>query len=303
MVHLTKAVAALLILAAAVLGIYAWMLGQRQPPPQAALGEQTVPAEVRPVIPQFPVVVTTRATPAGQPIAADALRVAQLPIQPAGSYASVEDVAGRVPVLDLSEGMPLVQNQFAAGLAMRLGSNERAVAVRADEAMGVGNRVQPGDFVDVFVILKSDGKDIDRNHARLLLSRKRVLAFGSASVENAPSRPTESTRSAEAARTVVLAIPVAEISRLAIAENGGQLLLALRNPGDMEQPEPTLYAGLSTSHIATVSAPRSTTPAPVAATVTATASAPQPRRASTPPLARANEVEFIRGDRREMLSY
>ncbi len=299
MVHFTKAVAALLILTALALGIYAWMLGQRKPPAQAALASPAASDEVRPAIAQYPVVVTTRATPAGQPIAADALRIAQLPIQPAGTYASVEDVAGRVPVFDLSEGMPLVQNQLAAGLAQRLGSGERAVAVRADEAMGVGNRVQPGDFVDVFVVLKSDGKDIERNQARLLLTRKRVLAFGSASVENTPSRPTESTRSAEAARTVVLAIPVTEISRLALAENGGQLLLALRNPGDTEPLEPAVYAGLSASHFAMVPTPKNVAPVQAVQAVRTA----QPRRASMPNPPRVNEVEFIRGDRRETLTY
>lgn len=305
MVHLTKFVAAVLVLMAIVLGIYAWVLGHRpQPAPPPATAQTPAPAEIRAPIALFPVVVTTRATPAGQAIAADALRVAQLPIQPSGTFTSTEGLVGRVPVLDLSEGMPLVENQLASGMAQRVGDGERAVAIRADEAMGVGNRVQPGDFVDVFVVLKSDGRDIASNQARLLLSRKRVLAFGAASVENMPQNSPQPQGRSEVARTAVLAIPVAEIARLALGENSGHLLLALRNPGDTAQPEPALFAGLTTTRFAAEGTNGAATG--IVAPAIALRPAPVPANArhiaATTP-ARTNEVEFIRGDRRETLNY
>ena len=301
MIHLTKIVAGLLVLLAVTLGIYAWLLGHRQkaqPQVPQTTAPLAAPAEVRATTPQFPVVVTTRTTPAGQPIAADALRVIQLPIQPAGTFSSADDIVGRAPTFDLSEGTPLVENQLATGLAQRLADGERAVAVRADEAMGVGNRVQPGDYVDIFVVLKSDGREIVSNQARLLLSRKRVLAFGAASVENMQQNTPQSQPRAEAARTAVLAIPVAEISRLALGENGGRLLLALRNPGDTAPPEPALFDGLT----ATYFAPAGTVIPPVPARRAETAHATV-RRNATAASARTNEVEFFRGDRRETLTY
>ena len=305
MVHLTKIVAALLVLLAIVLGIYAWILSHRvQPSLPPTSGQTAPPQEVRATVPQFPVVVAARATPAGQVIAADALRVAQLPIQPSGTFASADALIGRVPVLDLSEGTPLVENQLASGLAQRLGDGERAVAVRADETMGVGNRVQPGDYVDVFVVLKSDGRDIASNQARLLLSRKRVLAFGAASVENMPQNGQPSQSRIEAARTAVLAIPVAEIARLALGENGGHLLLALRNPADTAQPEPALFTGLTATHLAAEGANGGKPAAMLAAVEKRPDARPTSARRSTANLpVRANEVEFIRGDRREMLNY
>ena len=305
MVHLTKIVAALLVLLAIVLGIYAWILNHRvQPSLPPTSGQTAPPPEVRATVPQFPVVVAARATPAGQVIAADALRVAQLPIQPSGTFASADALIGRVPVLDLSEGTPLVENQLASGLARRLGDGERAVAVRADETMGVGNRVQPGDYVDVFVILKSDGRDIASNQARLLLSRKRVLAFGAASVENMPQNNQPSQSRIEAARTAVLAIPVAEIARLALGENGGHLLLALRNPADTTQPDPALFTGLTATHLAAEGANGGKPAAMLAAVEKRPDARPTSARRSTANLpVRANEVEFIRGDRRETLNY
>ena len=305
MVHLTKFVAAVLVLLAIVLGIYAWILSHRhQPSLPPTSGQTAPPQEVRAAAPQFPVVVAARATPAGQVIAADALRVAQLPIQPSGTFASAEALIGRVPVLDLSEGTPLVENQLASGLAQRLDDGERAVAVRADEVMGVGNRVQPGDYVDVFVVLKSDGRDIASNQARLLLSRKRVLAFGAASVESMPQNGQSSQSRIEAARTAVLAIPVAEIARLALGENGGHLLLALRNPADMAQADPALFTGLTASYLAAEGANAAKPAALLAAVEKRPDARPTSARRSAANLpARANEVEFIRGDRRETLNY
>lgn len=316
MLHLTRMVAAALVLLAIVLGVYAWLLGRKPQPASVAAPLPSAALETVAAAPLHPIVVTTRPVPAGQPIAADALRVAQLPIRPAGTFAAADAVVGRVSVFDLAEGTPLFENHLAAGLAQRLGEGERAVAVRADEVMGVGNRVQPGDFVDVFVVLKSDGRDIDRGQARLLLARKRVLAFGAASLEAMPSRPGDGTTPGQAsaatradpARTAVLAVPVAEVNRLALGESAGHLLLALRHPSDMASIEPTLYAGVTATWFATGSAAAvASNTAPVPAT------APAARRAEAPPAPtrrtadvaapRVNEVEFIRGDRRETLTY
>ena len=251
MINLTKIIAAILVLLAIALGGYAWMLG-RQAPAKTAV--TTAPASDQPQNQQtltYPVVVAAKPLPAGQAIPADALRVERLTVNPAGAFQEVAMAAGRVPVIDLSEGSPLIDNQLASGLALRVGEGERAVAIKADEIMGVGNKIQPGDFVDVFITLKSDGKDVDRSQARLLLSRKRVLAFGSASVDGLPSKTADKQQQqaqrAEAPRTAVLAVPVDDVNRLTIGAATGRLMLALRNPNDMAEPDPKLFADLPTA--------------------------------------------------------
>jgi pilus assembly protein CpaB len=251
MINLTKIIAAILVLLALALGGYAWLLSRQPPPPVAAAPSaatgKTSQAQT------FPVVVAAKPLPAGQAIPADALRVERLTINPVGAFQETGPLAGRVPVIDLSEGTPLFESQLVSGLALRVTEGERAVAIKADEIMGVGNKVHPGDFVDVFLMLKSDGKDIDRSQARLLLSRKRVLAYGSASVDGLPSKmdkngaAQQQPQRSEAARTVVLAVPVDDINRLTLAENSGRLLLALRNPTDMSEPDPKLFAELPTA--------------------------------------------------------
>ncbi|BEP71044.1 MULTISPECIES: Flp pilus assembly protein CpaB [unclassified Variovorax] len=248
MINLTKIIAAILVLLALALGGYAWMLSRKAPPPAMPTPSAAANPSKTPQAQTFPVVVAAKALPAGQPIPLDALRVERLPINPAGAFQETAPLAGRVPVIDLGEGSPLLQGQLVSGLALRVTEGERAIAVKADETTGVGNRVQPGDFVDVFLMLKSDGKDIDRSQARLLLSRKRVLAYGTASVDGLPSKTDKNAgaqaQRPEAVRTAVLAVPVEDINRLTLAENSGRLLLALRNPTDMSEPDPKLFADL-----------------------------------------------------------
>lgn len=251
MINLTKVIAAILVLLAIALGVYAWMLG-RQPAPKVAVAttQGVEQAKSKPTL-THPVVVAAKPLPAGEVIPADALRVEQLSVNPAGAFQDITVAAGRVPVLDLAEGTPVIENQLVSGLALRLETGERAVAIKADEVMGVGNKIQPGDFVDVFITLKSDGKDVDRSQARLLLSRKRVLAFGSASVDGLPSKAADKQQQAqqraEAARTAVLAVPVDDVNRLTVGDATGRLMLALRNPGDTAQPDPKLFADLPTA--------------------------------------------------------
>ena len=252
MINLTKIVAAVLVLLALALGGYAWLLSRQPPPPVAVAPSTAAPAKTAQAQ-TFRVVVASKPLPAGRAIPADALRVERLTINPAGAFQETAQLAGRVPVIDLGEGTPLVEGQLVSGLALRVGEGERAVAIKADEVMGVGNKVRPGDFVDVFLMLKSDGKDIDRSQARLLLSRKRVLAYGGASIDGMPSgmdkngAAQQQAQRAEAARTAVLAVPVDDINRLTLAESSGRLLLALRNPTDMSEPDPKLFAELPTA--------------------------------------------------------
>jgi pilus assembly protein CpaB len=334
MINLTKVLAAILVLLAIALGGYAWMLSRQAPKtvPTAA----TAPADAPPKAAQakaYPVVVAAKPLPAGQVIPADALRVENLTINPVGAFQDAAVAAGRVPVLDLAEGTPLMENQLVSGLALRIGEGERAVAIKADEVMGVGNKIQPGDFVDVFVMLKSDGKDVDRSQARLLLSRKRVLAFGNASVDGLPSKSgdkaaqqAQQAQRAEPARTAVLAVSVDDVNRLTIGDASGRLLLALRNPGDMSQPDPKLFAELPTALLPVQAKPGEPRRAPLegldraqagltaadlvtggkgpivrpqGAEVRTVSSAP---RAAGP--ARAGlQVEVIRGERSETVNY
>jgi len=333
MINLTKIIAAVLVLLALALGGYAWWLSHRPTLPVLASSGTLA----QPAVATFPVTVTTQGVTAGQPLTAAMLQVAQLPINPSGALHDVASATGRIPVADIGVGTPLLESQLVSGLALRLAVGERAVAVKADEVMGVGGRVRPGDFVDVFFVLKTDGREIDRGQSRLLLARQRVLAFGAESVdgppvtaENTDGRTGAQPARVEAARTVVLAVSVQDVARLTLGEASGRLVLALRHPSDTTLPDESLFAvlpsslqplpvkpgtpprgplatidqaqaGLNTVDLAS-GGTRTTLSGMKPVAVSAVGSSTR-RAPNAPRLAVGTDVEVIRGDKREILSY
>lgn len=300
-----------LLVLAGLLALLAWQVGRQTEPPAAP----------KSAVALHPVVVTTRAIVAGKAIPADAVRIEQLPIDPTGAYRDTTRVVGQVPLVNLGASVPVLESQLLAGLARQVPEGERAVAIAVDEVIGVGHQVQPGDFVDVFVVLRRDMQEIPETQARMLLSRLRVLAYGTGAVNEAPKEQSEQMMTRrEGAKTAVLSVPLAEINELVMAQQVGRLLLALRNPKDPEVPsegmfaEPTsvlqaragvpaeavrapadrAVAGVSlTGLMGPASAPRGT-PTPV--TRTAVPAAAPVRRAPT----NTGGVEMIRAGKRDI---
>jgi len=234
MLKFTRIAAGLLIAVALLLGVIAVTLLRRPAPAPVTSVRQSL----------FPVVVAARLLPAGKPIAADALRVQPLPIHPNGAFAEPSLVAGRVPAADIGAEAPVLEEQLSSGLAERIEPGERAVAVRVEESNAVGNRLRPGNFVDVFFTLKRDGNmgsggEIGQTQARLLMSKLRVLAFGNATATGDTSGDQNGM-----VRTAVLAVPVADVDRLTLAETSGRLVFALRNPKDPEVIDASAFAPL-----------------------------------------------------------
>ncbi|MFX1672596.1 Flp pilus assembly protein CpaB [Paraburkholderia sp. A2WS-5] len=313
MANLTKVTAGLLIAGALVLGLLAWMLARRPPPPSIA----PPPASTRSLT---PVVVATRALPAGQPIPADALRVQPLPIHPQGAVSDSALVAGRVPLADIAADAPVLDQQLSSSIATSLAPGERAVAVRIDETNAVGNVLHAGNYVDVFFTLRRDGSgmnggEVGRTQARLLISKARVLVFGAqpaASGSAAGQRTTNFGTQTGTPRTAVLAVPVTEVDQLALAQSQGQLILALRNPTDDDQVDPAAFGPQpGVLKVATHTAPDGSTRAAAGVALDQLAGGGAPRE--TPPIAQAaprrasasahGGLEVIRGGRAETVAW
>ncbi|NTX29328.1 Flp pilus assembly protein CpaB [Burkholderia pyrrocinia] len=296
--NLTKIIAGLLIAIAILLGVYAWMLGRK--PADVAPVASTVATQ------SVPVVVTTRPLQAGQPIPADALKVQQSAAAPPGAFADPLQLVGRIPASDIPAQAAVVASALSSGLAEQIEPGERAVAIKVDETNAVGNRVRPGNYVDVFLNLKRDGTgvaiggtsaaEIVNTQARLLMSKVRVLSFGDATTER-----DSSNGSVVGMRTAVLAVPTAQVDALTLAEQSGRLVLALRNPrdddvatqtvavrvGDDKSPSALAAAGVMLGELSK----GATAPAPRAAARVVT------RHAS------GGSIEVIRGGRTETVAY
>ena len=224
-----KVLSAVLILIALLIAVYAWLLA-------------TKPAQSNRAAPLTQIhqtVVANRAIAVGDTLSTDLVKVSEVPAEVAGGFQSTPEVIGRVAVMPIAAGAPLLESQLNTGLAARVAPGERAVAIRTDEQSGVGYRVRPGDYVDVFVLLRRDGNELERSEARLLLPRLRVLSFGSASVDGSEAG---NSKVQEVIHTAVLAVPVDRIPELALGDNAGKLTLALRNPSDLATPDQGLFA-------------------------------------------------------------
>jgi pilus assembly protein CpaB len=205
----------------------------------------------------FPVVVAATPLLAGQPIGKDAVKVLQYPQMPDGAMSQVSQAIGQVPQTGIGVGVPVLQAYLLSGLAMHVQNGYRAVAIHVDKVVAVGDHLHPGDYVDLFFTLpaaQSYGTGPQQQgpaQSRMLLSELRVLAVGPQTVAKAlpvaqstnafgpagqqPQNPNQAPPTPPT--SVVLQVPTGDVAKLAIAEESGKLMLALRNPEDINQPD------------------------------------------------------------------
>ncbi|WGY69816.1 Flp pilus assembly protein CpaB [Burkholderia cepacia] len=310
--NLTKIIAGMLIAIAVLLGIYAWMLGRSTSRP--------VPVQQAVAASPVPVVVATRTLPAGQPIPVDALKVQPTAPAPAGAFADPATLVGRVPARDIPASAPIVSDALVSGLAEDVQPGERAISVRVDETNAVGNRLRPGNFVDVFVNLKRETSgamldgEVSQTQARLLMSKVRVLSFGDATPERDSGSNTNGNNGQPSnTRIAVLAVPTAQVDALTLGESSGRLTLALRNPRDDELATQTVAVRtdnkLSPSALAAVGVSLQQLSGTTRTAVANVNVPPLPSR--QPPAVRSGGsgsgggggIEVIRGGRSETVSY
>lgn len=263
MLKLTRIAAVALIGLAVLLAVIALMIGRKPDAPPHVAPVASADSQA------ITVVEAVARLPAGEPITANGLRLAQRTTAVAGAATSIAAVVGKVPVQDIAEGSPISTSALAQGFSLQLRPGERALAVPVDELVGAGNRILPGDFVDVFLNLRNAQPSAsgpgDTAQTRLLLSRLRVLSYGQQDIVPATAdsvtsssgeqrndpRAADITGSSNAsgssgdanqpARSAVLAVPVADANRLLLGAQQGKLFLALRNPADTGLPDLALF--------------------------------------------------------------
>lgn len=272
----TRIAALLLVAVAVVLAVLAFSIGRRAAAPVAADASATHALGFAPERATVPVVVAATALSAGTPLVTSSLKLINWAQRPADGYGDVDAVVGGVPLIDIPAGTAVTSKVLARGLSMALKPGERAVAVPVDEQAGAGNRIVPGDYVDVFVSLKAPptsyqpaAREVvpDTSQTRLLLSRLRVLAYGSDDLPSSPARaqaapiagddkprpsgdgdtrPVAATAPNQSSpkdvpHTAVLAVPVGEASQLLLGVQNGKLSLGVRQPTDEGQPDDALF--------------------------------------------------------------
>jgi pilus assembly protein CpaB len=233
--RIQQLVAVLMVLISLGLGWYAWVLGKR------SLTEKPAGSAV----PRLSVVVAAKPIHAGIPIPMDAIKIDSMTVRPEGAFENLASVEGKIPTENFVVGEPILAQRMLGlekGIVSSVRPGERAMAVKVDEVIGVGNRLNPHDMVDVFVIMRRNNEGIAETQSQLLLAGVTVLAVGNRSVQGRNEKPVEAALSmggkytTELPRTAVLAVPFKDVNRLALAAETGKILLALRST--LEQVPP-----------------------------------------------------------------
>ncbi len=119
---------------------------------------------------------------------------------------------------------------------------KRAVPIMPGRVSSASEQlVRPGDYVDVIATLDSEQGSAT---AVVLLQRVIVLAVGSRTERKSDGEGEESRGSASRDRVITLSLDLQEAQLLALAQQRGQLSIALRHPDDqrIQQDVPELAA-------------------------------------------------------------
>lgn len=228
--------------------------------------------------PVQPIVVVAAPVPAGQPLQAKALRLAEWPKSaiPEGAFSRIEDAVAqekagaggslgrdRVPLIPLVRGAPLLRSHLSEpragiGIAARLEVGMRAVAVPCASAVRLARLVYPGARVDVLSTIKEeDAAGQMLLKTRVVLQDVKVLAVGEdidpvtiserrarAANPDADGAGTvaqddgEAATEREARGIVTLLVTPEETAIVTLAVRDGDVDLALRHPDDRRRREP-----------------------------------------------------------------
>jgi len=186
----------------------------------------------------------------------------------------VETAIGRVAAKPIPKNAPVLLSMLAPvgtrpGMVGRIPPGYRAVSVKIDEVSGVAYQVQPGDWVDVIVVMDVDtgGGAKKETMAEVILQHVQVAAIG----QGTGSEP-EPVKGAQMkpAKSATLLVPEIEVPKLHLAGTRGKITLAMRGEDDKTPTSPArAYGSEIMNATRTASAEPTPPPPPVAKRVPA----------------------------------
>jgi pilus assembly protein CpaB len=172
------------------------------------------------------VAVATADLSPGIALAAGSVKIVSWPheLVPPQAASTVQQVEGRVAVMPISNGEPILFSKLApvgteAGLSGLLDENKRALAVRVDDVSGVAGFVHPRDKVDILADMKI--QDMNDSFSKTILQNITVLSIGQ-TWEQKENKPV-------VVNTVTLEVTPEQAEILNLASSEGKIRLALRS--------------------------------------------------------------------------
>jgi pilus assembly protein CpaB len=182
------------------------------------------------VKPTSQVVVASNEIAPGTAISTSQVKVVAWPREliPAKATTSINAVQGRVVILPIAKGEPVLLTKLApegsgSGLGSLLDETKRAFTVRVDDVSGVAGFIKPGDHVDVLAQLPT--QDAQEFFSKAILQNIVVLTAGHTSEETSDKKDKKPIL----VTTVTLELSLEQAEILNLASNQGKIRLALRN--------------------------------------------------------------------------
>lgn len=174
-----------------------------------------------------PMIVTTHEVDDTKPLSAADIKVVQVLQRPAGAFTSVTDLNGRLPLVKIGKGEPVLSSHLAPtgtkpGLWHRIPPGKRAVTVSINEIVGVGGFLKPGQHVDVISVTRID----DQWHTRTVVQDLPILAVAQ------DDATKKEDRKAKVVPSVTLLASPEQAEKISLATEAGQIRLSLRAPND-----------------------------------------------------------------------
>ncbi|MFA5939833.1 MAG: Flp pilus assembly protein CpaB [Sinimarinibacterium sp.] len=228
-----KIVAVVSVLLAIVLAVVGFQLSRNYAEQAQKAQERQQQQDVQ----QTLAVVALKPLAAYKQIARDAVALVPVSIAPADPYESIDDVVGKVPLVDVDAGAPVTRRYFKEGnvLARIIPPGHQAVSVEVNDVVAVGGFVRPGDIVDLLLYLRG-GSGLDEPQSRVLLKDVRVLAYEERIIDR-PEGIKDDEKQRARVRTAVLAVPDKDTTRVMLGASLGELRLALHGQGEAATTE------------------------------------------------------------------
>ncbi|MBI4124849.1 MAG: Flp pilus assembly protein CpaB [Deltaproteobacteria bacterium] len=167
-------------------------------------------------------------------------------LQPA-VLADPEAVNGMVAVSPILEGEQILATKLAApgvrtGLAMQIPEGLRALSLKVDPAAEVGGLLRPNDFVDVLATFELEADTGETRlatytivPAALVLAVGQDLGFVRPKGEKKKKWDIDDLTRRDQEKTVTLALTPVQAQKVALADDQGHVVLALRPQTEAEQ--------------------------------------------------------------------
>lgn len=210
-------------------------------------------APIKVTVPTYTHVIAQHDIPAGHILTIEDLEVATTSQLDKQSFSDPQGLIGKATAVAVVKGAPFSSTDFPADnvLSQALASDERAIAIKVSEVIGVGGFINPGNHVDVLLYLRTDRETGEVSSAQVVLSNVKVLAYGPVTLETATHKNDLSTTAGtdtlagdhgqagphskslmdnnKESRSAILAVPARDVSKLMLADSTGILRLALRS--------------------------------------------------------------------------